>query len=155
MVSYQGRCDTSQSLFPNAGLFLRDLGLLLMFSKVLCTHIPLCVSSVFPAHVGQALEEKGPRANTQLSGEPTPQEVGEADRFKKNWWKQLDSLVDLREGHVFLSGREPWCRNRLKPGKRAAAVAEAVYLNLFAVWPSGPAAKFTYKLFSMFLHLER
>jgi len=35
----------------------------------------------------------------------------------------LVSLMDLSEGHVFLTGREPWCRNRLIPRKRAAAVA--------------------------------
>lgn len=49
----------------------------------------------------------------------------------------LDSLVDLSKGHVFLTGREPRCRNRLKSRKRAAAIAQAVCLNIFAVRPSG------------------
>lgn len=35
----------------------------------------------------------------------------------------LVSLMDLSEGHVFLIGREPRCRNRLKSRKRAAAIA--------------------------------
>lgn len=143
-------------LLPKAGLFLRDLGLLLTFSKVLSTLTPSVFPLCFQRTWDKLWRKRGPELTHSYQVNPHPERlVMQTDSKKTDGSRLLDSLVDLREGNVFLSGREPWCRNRLKPGKRAAAVAEAVYLNLFAVWPSGPEAKFTYRLFSMFLHLER
>lgn len=95
---------------------------------------------------------EGARCQGTALGKTTDWKIEDADGFQKNCWKQIVSQpYGSSEGHVFCTGREPWCRNRLKSWKRA----QAVYLNIFAVGPSGPEAKFTYKLFPMFLLLER
>lgn len=141
IVSDQGLCDTSLSFCPmlecSWGIWTCSWHSLRCWAQTPSLRF-LCVSSTAWDNLWR---KRGPEVTPshQVNSHPKRLEMQTESR-KPDGSRFSDSLVDLSEGRVFLSGREPWCRNRLKPGTSAAAIAEAVYLNLFAVWSSGLAA---------------